>query len=400
MIRSALVTAFLCAASLSAAQAEPWDIPTDPAVAIRNPDLFAWQMFVAVTWPADVEKRTAATDKPLGTPGPMVFETWPLTDQVYLPKGAKPVSWDEIPWKEPRQATSRAVPRQVALFREVEPVPPGDGDNEQEEIRYNRPTFDYVRDNGLYSIEGQQRFFYDRRPVDFPVDSVVIKVTWRVIDEADKPRYQWETFTDPKTGKSFTYGLTAMHLTSKVLPNWHWATFEHIDNRFRHGTFDEGWMNPSRDAAACPPDNLDCNRIPTGFGLEGTHWENYRLRGSMVSYTDAIGNPVILANSELETGMQQTSSCMSCHTRSTIGPSQNVASAFATGAAPKGTKPGAHAMRLQVGKQLPSGQFVSYNGAPDPGEFLLPGQASGGTETYLRLDFLWSLFEANSEAGP
>ena len=390
------VLALACGATQAIA-ADPWEVPTDAAAAARDPDRFAWQMFVALTWPADVDSRAPAVDRPYGDPGPVMFETWALSDQVYLPKGAQPPTWDEIPWSGARTLSTRAVPRQIALFRQEDPVPPGSKGHQQEEVRLNRATFDYIRDNGLYSIEGQQWFFYNRAPVAFPVGAIEVKAVWRLIGEEDKARYQWTAMRDPKSKKTYTYGLTALHIASKVLPHWFWATFEHVDNPYRAGIHDEGWLNPSRDSVACPAGFLDCNRAPAGFGLEGTRWENYRLRGSQIDYVDGNGNPVILANSELETGFQQSASCMTCHGRSTIGPNRNAAASFAFGPDNKdhpATAP--EAMRLPVFKTLPDGQTVSLNGAPEPGAFLLPGQAAGGTARYASLDFVWSLVEADS----
>jgi hypothetical protein len=381
--------------------ADPWVPPSDAALALRDPDRFAWQMFVALTWPADVGSRLAATDRPYGDPGPAMFETWALSDQVFLTRGAQPPVWSDIPWSGIRTLSARPVPRQVALFRQVDPVAAGSKSHQQEEIRFNRSAYDYMRDNGLYAIEGQQAFYYDHRPVSFPADAISVQAIWRPISEEDKARYQWTVMKDAKSGRQFTYGLTALHIESRVLPNGFWATFEHIDNPFRSGLHDEGWLTASRDSVACPAGYLDCNKIPTGFGLEGTRWENYRLRGTQVDYVDNVGNPVILANSELETGFQQSASCMSCHARATIGPSMNDAARFPYSPANK-EHPSAppEPMRLPVFNTLPSGQVVSFNGAPAAGSYLLPGQAPGGTQAYLPLDFVWALIEADSTAQP
>jgi hypothetical protein len=283
------------------------------------------------------------------------------------------------------------------MFRDVGAVAPGSVSHEQEEVRLNRPAFDYVRDNSLFSVEGQQWFFYNHQPIVFPVGAVEVQVVWRAIGEEDKARYQWEEFRDAKSKRRYLYGLTALHIQSKVLPHWFWATFEHVDNPYRPGLYDEGWLTRSRDSVACPATQLDCNRVPTGFGLEGTRWENYRLRGSQIDYVDDEGDPLILANSELETGFQQSSSCMSCHVRSTIGPSRNDAASFVSSADSKDHPPARPAaMRLPVFKIDADGTVTSYNGPPQPGEFLLPGQAGGGRDTFLSLDFVWSLIEAQS----
>ncbi len=382
---------------LPAMAADPWIAPTDAALAARDPDRFAWDLFVALTWPADEASRMPASDRPYGDPGLVMFETWAQSDQVYLDKGAEPPAWDELPWSEARRLSTRSVPRQIAMFRDVSPVKPDSVSDEQEEVWLNQATFDYIRENNLYSIEGQQSFFYNRRPVSFPPGSIQVQAVWRAIGEEDKARYQWEEFRDPKSKRRYTYGLTALHIASKVLPHWLWATFEHVDNPYRTGIFDEGWLNPSRDSVACPADQLDCNRAPAGLGLEGTRWAYYRLRGTQIDYADAEGKPVILANSELETGFQQSASCMSCHARSTIGPNRNEAASFVLGPDGKEHQPERPvAMRLPVFKIGPDGRVESYNGPPEAGAFLLPGQAAGGQQRYLALDSVWSLIEAKS----
>ena len=65
-----------------------------------------------------------------------------------------------------------------------------------------------------------------------------------------------------------TFGLTALHITTKDLPNWLWATFEHVDNPARPGN--EKWELASRDSFACDRAPFDCNRAPQGLGLQGT----------------------------------------------------------------------------------------------------------------------------------
>ncbi len=378
--------------------ADPWIVPTDAGLAARNPDRFAWSLLVALTWPADEASRMPASDRPYGDPGPVMFETWAQSDQVFLKKGAEPPAWDEIAWSGVRTLNSRSVPRQIAMFRDVSSVKSGDISDEQEEVWLNRATFDYIRENGLYSVEGQQWFFYNGRPISFPPGSIQVQAVWRPIGEEDKARYQWVEFTDgnKKRKRTYVYGLTALHIASKVLPHWLWATFEHVDNPYRPGLFDEGWLNASRDSAACPATQLDCNRVPAGFGLEGTRWENYRLRGTQIDYVDGDGNPVILANSELETGFQQTASCMSCHVRSTIGPNRNAAASFVLGDGKAHPPEKPTAMRLPVFKIDADGRVASYNGEPQTGEFLLPGQLASGGERFLSLDFVYALIEAES----
>jgi hypothetical protein len=184
------------------------------------------------------------------------------------------------------------------------------------EIHMNQTGYDYIRARSLYNTAGQLRAVSSGEAVSFPAATKEVKAKWRVISEAERGRYYTMT-VKLADGTERLYGLTALHLVTKDLPTWFWATFEHVDNPQLPGN--DGWQAPSRDTFACGNANPACNRAPAGIGLEGTVWENYRLRGTLTSFVDAAGRPNTLANSELEAGMQPTSSCITCHSRAGIG---------------------------------------------------------------------------------
>jgi hypothetical protein len=182
------------------------------------------------------------------------------------------------------------------------------------EIHMNRIAFDYVRALELYNLDGQLRLIGQARSVDFPPGAMEIKANWRPIDRQARGRYHTLEVT-LADGSTRLYGLSALHIVSKALPHWVWATFEHIDNPALPDS--EGWRRPSRDTFACAGATA-CNHAPRGIGLEGTVWQYYRLRGTLTRYVNAEGGPELLANSELEAGMQRTASCMTCHSRATL----------------------------------------------------------------------------------
>ncbi|MCP8883181.1 hypothetical protein NIM87_06695 [Devosia sp. XJ19-1] len=381
-----------------AGSAAPWAVPDDPAVALREPDRFAWQLFRALTWPADLDTRMADPEAAYGAEVPVVFQTWILASAAYPDNGGMPAPWEEFNPETVVELDGTDGPLQLSLLREIPPIPPGTEGHQADEVRMNRPAFDYIRENGLYSTQGQQRFYYGQREVSFPPEAIEIKAVWRPITPEQADRYHWSRFRDAESGETLLYGLTALHIMSKILPRWHWSTFEHVDNPFRDGIHDEGWLNRSRDSLACPPERLDCNLAPEGLGLEGTHWENYRLRGSQIEFTDDMGNPVILANSELETGFQTTASCMSCHVRATIGPNVNAPASFEFGpghqdhplAPPR-------ASRMSVFNVAPDGRITSYFGTPDPDQFRIKGMEGPYAATYTLLDYAWSLARAKPQ---
>ena len=97
--------------------------------------------------------------------------------------------------------------------------------------------------------------------------------------------------------------------------------------------------------------------IPMGLGLEGTKWENYRLRGTQVDFVTSIGAPTVLANSQIESGFQQRSSCITCH-----------------------------ALAFMDSRGMNIG-FPTMVGSPNPRDFVDP--ATG--RPVMQADFVWSM---------
>ena len=136
----------------------------------------------------------------------------------------------------------------------------------------NKGTYEFVRQNKLYNLDEQLKLFADgAKTIDFPVLAKEVKAQWREIDDTPeaKNRYHWAKGTNGKI-----YGLTALHITTKDLPNWFWATFEHIDNKTpeseggRPGNI--GWHLPSRDGSASSTQAPhDCDKAPVGYGSRG-----------------------------------------------------------------------------------------------------------------------------------
>jgi hypothetical protein len=128
-----------------------------------------------------------------------------------------------------------------------------------------------------------------------------------------------------------------MHVISKMVPNWTWATFEHQSNPGRcefigcRDTFgsvqavipadtlvpdpnDPTYNNPKNNPTPYPP----CNKTPalnTLFGASPIDpvFKNYCLKGSQTDFTDASGMAIRLGNSVTEEGFDFQASCMSCH---------------------------------------------------------------------------------------
>jgi hypothetical protein len=236
-------------------------------------------------------------------------------------------------------------------------------------------------------------------------------INWREFTpEEIKAGIPTHYYTAEDTGR--VWGLTGFHMTSKDLPNWFWATFEHVDNP--------------------PPEIPDRDRYtklrePGGrlrevpSPLKNTYWQYYVLRGTQVDFVDSTGSPTILGNTQLEGGMQVTSSCMGCHARSTIGDRMDNIAVNGRRLYPNGTpffpsgklsavrkQPQAAANRLTVNpvqvvlwredpQKADSPAVVHVMGAigaPNPEWFI----DSAGQRRYTPLDFIWGFLHAQRES--
>ena len=370
---------------------EPWRIPHDAAAAVDASDEFAWRLFVAVIWPAADPSGSADPHAALGADRRCVWERWENSADVYRDDGADPGRWAAV--VEPGIATAhRFETLSAATLSNARHIVAGrmeplrdelDRSRRLVEIRMNRTAFDYLRKTGLYNLDGQIAAVAAGVPVEFPPGSIEVKASWRPIAASERQRYH-TLRVRLANGETRLYGLNALNIAAKELPEWFWASFEHIDNASRAGG--EGWRLPSRDRYACSGEAADCNRVPSGIGVERTVWEHYRLRGTQTRYLDAAGMPERLGNSELEAGLQETASCMTCHSRSALALEDGGVRRLEVldpGAADGPPARDAGAVPQRRG----------YIGLPDPAWFQAAG-VDGRALNFQSLDFVWSLIQA------
>lgn len=337
-------------------------IGPDSNPAVQNADEFAWRLFSEVNQPADDGTNDT------------LWQTWANQADVYVakPNPQDPPHWNEITAAPRPKKLAPSIQRSVgagkasaAVSASRNPCDPGN----LEEVRMNRATFNYIIDNGLWYIEGQIDAFNDDLTVSFPTTSKEVKANWVKIDQDQTSQYHsWRG-----SGGQY-WGLASMHLISKDLPNWTWATFENVNNpcygkhlkpQDNFGLSANGKANPALQS------------LFVEYGLDVSLWSHYRLDGAQTTFTDTEGRPIILGNSITELGFQTTASCMTCHARSSID---------------------AKGKRLSVfnNDNTYRGQPQSYNGAPDP-NWYTGFSASPPERKFLQLDFVWSLLCANSE---
>ena len=335
-------------------------------LATTDPDRLAWQLFVALTAPAP------------GHADKVVFETWASNDDTFSEKPEYPAT------------PSPKVLHFPALGGRMPTEPDGPwrrGAPGGEEVRRNKATFDYITaaQNRFHTREGLARAFAEKREIKLPVDSIEVKANWIAADEVDRARYYVSVASDGKQ-----YALVALHVTTKLIPNWTWATFEHADNRGRcdlMGCRDGfGATVPLIAANASPNGRYPaCEKTPALAAMIAQAklaavFSNYCLKGTQNDFVTATGLPTLLGNSVTEFGFANTSSCISCHARASVDATGGPAQGFGFMQAPDRTP-----------ENCPTAGRCSPNGIPDPNWFWdNPGAAEPDLKA-LQTDFLFSI---------
>ena len=254
-------------------------------------DIYSWNSFIALNWPPGPDGN-ADPKKTIGQNGDndTVWEHYRDVADIFLPGGATPT------WKGPEpnvpaeckvdytpgmRIISQVGKTPTVLTDFSQPFNTGplidqNGVYTRYEILVNKPMFDYILSNALYSKAGQKGF---AGAVKFPCGvlngvegAIMVKSSWKVIDAADKGRFHSEqvlVYTqasqNPKYPASCSkqlMGLVGLHIGHKTNSGaqWLWSTFEHIDNAPSEEDVKSGklkakynYYNAKCTAATCPP---------------------------------------------------------------------------------------------------------------------------------------------------
>lgn len=327
--------------------------------AMNAPDKFAWEVFAKICAPAN----NGAND--------CIWETWATDEDTFptTPVAGQPPTWPAGGARAKRLTASRQLElarqhRRRFGHAESPRISEGGG----QEVRRNKPAFDFIVTHDLWHLDGLIAAFQRGDSISFPVEAIEIKATWKRIAESDKPKYHWNV-----DSSHTLYGLTGLHITTKDLPNWFWATFEHVDNPQR------GQAQGCHDDFGATPPNA-CNGAPSQallalFAAAGLPdaWQNYRLVDSQVDFTDATGRPLIDGNSIIEGGFENSSSCVTCHARSAVDSVGDFLDVF-----------------------KPSGPLEGYVGTPDPAWYW----NTNGARKAMQVDFVWGFLAAQPLSTP
>lgn len=291
----------------------------NPEAALNDPDRVGWRLFVEATAPVAADGRVLPR-----------FLTWANDGDTFAPDPRWPATPTPLTLATPALFLA-AEAGDSGVTRRLVPAHGGS----LEETRRNRASFDFIVGHGLYKVSGLKAAF--GQDLEFPTDAIEVKSNWYpVADPADPGRSGVPGFAGPPgetaarylvatAGDGRAYALVSLHVISKLVPNWTWATFEHEDNparcdllgcRDRFGAAVPAvppHPAPGQGYGACAPGPA----LAAMFKAAGTDpvFAHYCLKGTQSDFTDASGLAVRLGNSVTEAPFVDRSSCMTCHGR-------------------------------------------------------------------------------------
>lgn len=269
-------------------------------------DSFSWRSFIAMNWPANPNTCGPDTTKSiLSSTGPVVWETYLSSDQIFVSPGNQPAAWcatgnanslQHVPAKVLELGrttgvnrfihfTSKSSPQQGIDQASGGPLVDQNGRFARYEKRVNHDEYNYIIGDTLWSVSGQKKFAAADSTVNFPsgtsaygtVGSMEFKAAWKVMGPGDDPTKFYtiqaivynDASGEPSPGPNpVTLGLVGLHIAHKTptQQNWVWSTFEHVDN------LTKSFFNPACDT--CTPNKpipakpgVDIIELDTTTGL-------------------------------------------------------------------------------------------------------------------------------------
>ena len=224
-------------------------------------DLFAWQAFLALNWPA-LENGEPDNSKTLAdAETPRVWEYYVDISQVFRPDGEEPLPWNKISngkaektlWMEglglgqpadrvkvPGETTKPLLDESLQAF--TGPMVDQNGRWVRYQVSMNEIEYDFLVEHKLYNLDGQVAYTAHNQ-ISFPTNqgtnkhgAMEIKLSWKQLGENDdRSRFLVRHCrVAPLTGEPFEgdFGLVGMHISARTQssPTWIWATFEQVDN--------------------------------------------------------------------------------------------------------------------------------------------------------------------------
>jgi hypothetical protein len=310
------------------AQAAEGDPCVPPTSMSATPEETAWRLFVASTCPK-------------GDQFPYVtWETWVEQNQLYEAPASGALLAETVNSTRRFHASPLALmlkerkrhPRTALGVEMLVPQGANIGCTQGffkriicEEARLNPETQQYITANGLQKKSGQEQFVTKSTPFAFPAPSIEIKADWLQLSScANAPK---DVHIENIQGTC--YALAGMHLISKLIDKWVWATFEPQNattnpRRCQALGCNDSWGSSPAQSSGTATAPTPALKALMGAAKLASEWSNYRLDGVQVDFLGANGKPTILGNSIIEgenassPAIMKSSSCITCHALSSI----------------------------------------------------------------------------------
>jgi hypothetical protein len=305
------------------------DACTAPLQVASTNEETAWRLFVAATCPVNNDKYPF-----------VVWENWIEQTQVYTPTGSllalevgqRPRFHMSPLARFLREQKKKKGPLKPQLLLPEAATQDCNSDTWSkrticEETRLNPETLNYVTKENLTTLDGQAQFVKANKTFQFPPPAIEVKADWIQLQSCTNPLQGVHV----ETVNNLCYALGGIHLISKLVDKWIWATFEpqnSVTNSQRCVvlTCTDPWgSSPASSSGA----NTQLTSALSDLMAEAKlapEWKNYRLDGVQVDFLDAAGKPTRLGNSIIEgdnagnPALMKASSCIRCHDLSTLAP--------------------------------------------------------------------------------
>jgi hypothetical protein len=365
----------LCCAAIVLPGISAW-AQTDQNSAMNAPDRVAWQLFIQANTRAGGSNATFET----WASDTATFQMNPVFPTTPTPPSLRPPILPVIA-REGMQAAGVLLPQ----------LPPGAGPGISEETRRNKAAFDFIVQNNLHKVTGLRAAF--GKTLSFPVDSIEVKANWMPASEIPSFTNNRVTLAQVpqlyhvNTADNVQYALVAMHVISKLVPNWTWATFEHSFNPNRCDILGCKDSFGAQTPVVAPNPVAGqgypaCAKTPALTAMLASAniepvYVNYCLKGSQADFVDNVGLDIRVGNSVTEDGFVATASCMTCHGRAAFDRNGKATSRAGFLSFNPLTAP--------LGPLLPSWYFSNIGQPP-----VFEGKP-GLTQTGTSADFVWSI---------
>lgn len=312
--------------SPAVAQTPPSAACTFPTIALANVEQTAWRLFVAANCPSNG--------------GKVVWENWIEQNDLYTKPGARAALLSEpgrrlhgSPLAERLEAQKRGAMMMLVPSTDCGsmrgPPPNVVATKICEEAHLNPAAAGFITSHGYQFRAGQVKAAKAKVDIQFTKPSIEVKADWIPATDFKTPF----SCASPPAGlhvevfDGACYALAGIHVSSKLLDKWVWATFEPqsmLTNPLRCVTFGschDAWgSSPATSNGGLggfTRQTANVRTLMTDAKL-APEFLNYRMDGAQSGFT----SPTYLGNSIIEgenVGMTKgTASCISCHSESSI----------------------------------------------------------------------------------